>query len=134
MMEKMRNSKKEKGFTLIELIVVIAILGILMAILIPNFTGFQERARRAQVLTDAKQIGTAVQTMVAEGRIGANVNAAALDGTDPVITMSGVLPGRITSLAYETDGGFTLVMTPTGSTTAYTATRADQTVSITVSP
>ena len=70
-MKKLRRNRK-KGFTLIELIVVIAILGILAAILIPQFTGFQERARENAILAEARSVATAVTlTMLwrASGRI-----------------------------------------------------------------
>lgn len=43
MLTKKRN-KKRKGFTLVELIVVIAILGILMLIAVPRFAGFREQS------------------------------------------------------------------------------------------
>lgn len=54
MMEKMRNTKKRKGFTLIELIVVIAILGILIAIAVPRLSGFQGTAARRANESNAK--------------------------------------------------------------------------------
>jgi type II secretion system protein G len=61
-------TKKRKGFTLVELIVVIAILGILAAIMIPKFTGFTDKAKSTQALTNAKQIATAIETFKAEGK------------------------------------------------------------------
>lgn len=58
--------KVKKGFTLIELIVVIAILGILAAVLIPKFSSFTDKARVNSAQTEAKSCYTAVASYYAE--------------------------------------------------------------------
>ena len=49
---------RRRGFTLIELLVVIAIIAILAAILFPVFARARENARKANCLSNLKQIGT----------------------------------------------------------------------------
>lgn len=64
-MKKLRTINSElvtnQGFTLIELIVVIAIISILSALLMTNFVGIRERGRDAQRKADVRQIQSALE-------------------------------------------------------------------------
>ena len=71
-MKWFRKRMNKKGFTLIELIIVIAILGILAALAIPRFAGFTEKAKEAD---DEELVAIVLQSALLE---------YASEGTDPV--------------------------------------------------
>lgn len=58
---KTRKKMNDKGFTLVELIVVLVILAILAAILVPALLGYIDRARGSQLLLNGKSVLTAAQ-------------------------------------------------------------------------
>ena len=129
-----RTDRKQSGFTLIELMIVVAIIGILAAIAIPAYTTYTQKARFTEAVLAASTLKTDVVTYIQTngltvltaadsdaGSIPAAVTATdTLNGssvTDGVITIT--WKGDSTALA-----GLTYIFTPSGATSpiSWTAT------------
>lgn len=61
-----KKLKEKKGFTLVELIVVLVILAILAALLIPALTGYIDKAKEKSITAETRQAVMAAQTLIDE--------------------------------------------------------------------
>jgi type IV pilus assembly protein PilA len=71
----MFTKKRERGFTLIEVLVVIAIIGILAAIAIPAYKGYAVHAKMAEPINGVRYIATALSHYVQELTVSGGASA-----------------------------------------------------------
>jgi general secretion pathway protein G len=87
LMNLKKKAKKGKGFTLVELLVVVAILAILAAALLPKFLGYTDKAREAQIMADLSTMKSVVEIHAAD--VGAG-NYPAVGAVGGILTDAGI--------------------------------------------
>ena len=86
MRETLKKMKNNNGFTLMEMIIVVAIIAILVALIAPNLTGFLDSASKTSRQANAKSCYTASSAWAVQQKIDRH----AVEATSITVTSSGV--------------------------------------------
>ncbi len=131
MFKKLKENKK-KGFTLVELIVVLVILAILAALLIPALTGYIDKAKNKSIVAETRQVVMAAQTVVDEKYANATNGTVTLTEDDikeikELAEVKGTFTVSDITIATTTTSGETTTVTNKGKITKLVYTSADKT-------
>ena len=107
MIQRIRDRlfREDKGFTLIELMVVVLIIAILIAIAIPTFLGARKRAQDRAAQSSLRNTVTAAKTLFTDKEDYSTATQGALTSTEPSITFNNATTTSTDPTTVSVDGG-----------------------------